>query len=300
VTRLVVVGPEDFEALQDLRDHGIDFEVWQQAPSLATEVDAILVAPRSVELLREILPRAKHLRWIHTLSAGVESLPFDELRKTNVIVTNSRGLYADALGEFAVAAMLWFAKDLRRLVRNQAAKKWEPFDVEWLQGKTVGIIGYGGIGQAVGRRAEAMGMRVLPVRRSEGNIDKVIPGSDYVVLSAPLTPATRGLMSAARIAKMRATAILINISRGAVVDESALVEALRTKRIHGAVLDVFETEPLPPDHPLWSLDNVLISPHSADHTSDAHERALRFFRENFARFERGEKLKNFVDKDQQY
>ena len=212
-------------------------------------------------------------------------------------MTNSRGLYADALGEFVIAAMLWFAKDLRRLVRNQAARKWEPFDVEWLQGKTVAVIGYGGIGSAIGRRAEAMGMHVLPVRRSAGDVDDVIAKSDYVVLSTPLTPATHGLMNAGRIAKMRSHAVLINVSRGTIVDEHALIDALREKRIRGAALDVFETEPLPPDHPLWALDNVLISPHSADHTSDAHERAMRFFLENFRRYERGEKLGNIVDLD---
>ena len=143
-------------------------------------------------------------------------------------------------------------------------------------------------------------MRVLPVRRREGDVDDAITQSDYVVLSTPLTPSTRGLISRARITKLRASAVLINVSRGAVVDENALVGALREKQIRGAALDVFETEPLPPDHPLWSLENVLISPHSADHTSNAHERAMRFFLENLRRFERGEKLENIVDLDVGY
>lgn len=291
--QLHVLAPPDFRPIELLRDAGVESVPVQQA-------EVILVAPRSAPRLRDLLPLAKQLRWIHTLAAGVESLPFDVLRRSGITVTNSRGLYGDALGEFAIAAMLWFAKDLRRLVRNQAAKQWEPFDVEWLQGTTVAVIGYGGIGGAIGRRAEAMGMRVLPVRRSEGDVDEAITKSDYIVLSTPLTPATRGLMHAGRIAKMQSHAVLINVSRGAIVDEQALIDALREKRIRGAALDVFETEPLPPDHPLWSLDNVLISPHSADHTSDAHERAIRFFLDNLGRYERGEKLGNVVDLEAGY
>ena len=293
MTQVHVLAPPDFRALELLRDAGV-----QSVP--VQEAEAILVAPRSALQLRELLPTAKNVRWVHTLGAGVESLPFEVLRRSGITVTNSRGLYADALGEFVIAAMFWFAKDLRRLVRNQAARKWEPFEVEWLQGKTVAVIGYGGIGSAIGRRAESMGMHVLPVRRSAGDIDDVIAKSDYIVLSTPLTPATRGLMNEERIAKVQSHAVLINVSRGAIVDEHALIGALREKRIRGAALDVFEIEPLPPDHPLWALDNVLISPHSADHTSDAHERAMRFFLENLGRFERGEKLGNIVDLEAGY
>ncbi|HEX9163659.1 MAG TPA: D-2-hydroxyacid dehydrogenase [Thermoanaerobaculia bacterium] len=298
MTRLVVLGPPSFPALDLLRASRVDYVASEELATLRDSVsgtDAILITPRYARLLGELLPFATRLRWIHALAAGVDQLPFDALRTISVTVTNSRGLYADALGEFAIAAMLWFAKDLRRLERNHAAHRWEPFTVARLEGKTAGIVGFGGIGRAVGRRAEAMGMRVLPVRSREGSIDEVIAASDYIVLSTPLTAATRGLLNAARIASMRSTAVLVNVSRGAVVDQRALVEALRERRIRGAALDVFETEPLPPDHPLWTLDNVLISPHSADHTDDAHERAIRFFLSNLSRFERGETLENIVD-----
>ena len=133
----------------------------------AARADAVLLAPRYGASLTELWRELEHVRWIHTLAAGVEALPFDLLRRSNVIVTNSRGLYADSLGEFAVAAMLWFAKDLRRLVRNQEARRWEPYTVERLEGRTAGIIGYGGIGAAIGRRAAALGMHVLKVRRRQ-------------------------------------------------------------------------------------------------------------------------------------
>jgi phosphoglycerate dehydrogenase-like enzyme len=303
LTRLVIVTPPDFGPLQLLRDRGVQFfaedNVELLRPALA-DAEAMMSAPRSASLLREILPHAKSLRWLHTLSAGVETLPFDELLGRDIVVTNSRRIYAEALGEYGIAAMLWFAKDLRRLVDNQSARRWEPFTVERLDGKSVGIIGYGGIGRAIGRRAEALGMRILPVSRREGDIDAVIPESDYIALTTPLTHTTRGLMSAARIAKMRTSAVLINVSRGAVADEAALVDALRNRRIRGAALDVFETEPLPPDHPFWTLDNVLLSPHSADRTADGHDIAMRFFLENLGRFERGEPLENIVDKAEQY
>ena len=257
------------------------------------DADAILLAPRFGSQLRALLPRAKRVRWIHALAAGVETLPFDLLRDTGVIVTNSRAIYAEALGEFAIAAMLWFTKDLRRLVDNQRAHKWEPYTVERLEGKSAGIIGYGGIGRAIGRRAESLGVRVMAARR--GDAIEPLMECDFVVLSTPLTPATRGMIGAAHLARMKAAAVLINVSRGAVVDEPALVEALRSRHIRGAALDVFEVEPLPESSPLWSLDNVLISPHTADHTADAHDIAMTFFLENLGRFRRGEALENVVD-----
>lgn len=297
--RLAVFAPPDFAPLALLRETS-DVTVVETIE----DADAILLAPRFGSRLVDHWQQMRNVRWIHTLAAGVETLPFDLLRSRETVVTNSRGLYAGALAEFVIAAMLWFAKDLRRLLINQAAHRWEPFTVERLEGRTVGIIGYGGIGRAIGRRAAGLGMNVAGVRRrqefGEATIDDVLRTSDYVVLSLPLTPASRGLISAERIASMRAESVLINVSRGAVVDESALVEALAAKRIRGAALDVFSVEPLPPEHPLWTLENVLISPHSADHTSDSHERAMRFFLENLRRFQRGEPLENVVDKDLQY
>lgn len=310
MTRLLVIAPSDFAPLELLRRDVPDVAVsiGTDADSLradAASADAVLIAPRYGSLLtdlwRELTGR---VRWIHTLAAGVDFLPFDLLRRTDVVVTNSRHLYADALGEFAIAAMLWFAKDLRRMVRNQDRQRWEPYTVERLEGRTVGIIGYGGVGEAAGRRAAALGMRVLPIRRrqelGEPTIDEVIAQSDYVLLSTPLTPGTFRLLSRERIAAMKPTAVLINLGRGATVDEEALVDALRSRRIRGAALDVFEVEPLPPGHPIWELDNVLISPHTADHTDDAHFRAMQFFIENLRRFRAGESLVNVVDKIEQY
>lgn len=307
--RLLVIAPPEFAPLELLRREAPDVELMigtdvEVLRCDAPRADAILIAPRYGSTLIELWRELGNARWIHTLAAGVEFLPFDLLRTSSIVVTNSRGLYADALGEFAVAAMLWFAKDLRRLVRNQAAQQWEPFTVERLEGRIVGIIGYGGIGRAVGARATALGMRVIGVGRrqelGEPTIDDALRQSDYVVLSTPLTPRSYQLISRERIALMKPTAVFINVGRGATVDEEALIEALREGRIRGAALDVFRTEPLPPDHPLWQLDNVLLSPHTADHTDDAHVRAMQFFVENLRRFRAGESLENVVDKIEQY
>jgi len=307
--RLLVIAPPQFAPLEMLRREAPDVElsVGIDPESLRAEArraDAVLIAPRYASVLTALWRDLGNVRWIHTLAAGVESLPFDLLRRSDAVITNSRGLYADALGEFAIAAMLWFAKDLRRLLRNQDQRRWEPYDVERLEGRTAGIIGYGGIGHAVGRRAAALGMRVLTTRRrrelGDPTIEEVIAESDYVVMCTPLTPSTWRLMSRERIAVMKPIAVFINVGRGGTVDEEALLDALLDHRIRGAALDVFDVEPLPPEHPLWQLDNVLISPHTADHTADAHLRAMSFFLENLRHFRAGESLENVVDKVEQY
>lgn len=303
--RVVVMASPSFAALGRLpRDRGVEFLIARDVESFRRFLpgaDAALISPRYGAEIREAWADLGSIRWIHSLGAGVETFPFDLLRQRDVVVTNSRGVYADGLAEFVLAAILWFAKDLRRLTQNQTARRWEPYTVQRLEGATVGIVGYGEVGRAVGRRAEAFGMSLLTLRRSGGTpLDELIPASDYLVLSAALTPDTRGLIDAKRIASMRPTAVLINVSRGAVVDEAALVDALRARRIRGAALDVFEVEPLPPAHPLWTLDNVLISPHTADHAADSHDRAMDLFLRNLDRFRTGKPLENTVDTDLGY
>jgi len=288
-------------------------EAFQRA---APDADAILNwSAGGRELLRAVLPMAPRVRWIHTRPAGLEQTLFPELIESPAVLTNGRGVFSEALGEFAIAAALFFAKDLRRMVRNQAEGVWEPFHVREIAGCTMGIVGYGDIGRAVASRARAMGMRILALRRrpelSAGDTlpDEVMPPerlpdllarSDYVVLAAPATAHTAGLIGAAEFASMQPGAVLINVGRGQVVEEAALLAALESRNIRGAALDVFEREPLPAGHPFYRLDNVLLSPHCADHTSDWRERAMRLFLENFGRFTRGEPLVNVVDKRRGY
>jgi phosphoglycerate dehydrogenase-like enzyme len=264
------------------------------------------------DLQREVFRMCPKVEWLHSRSAGLDGLLFPELVESDVRLTNASGVFSESLGEFVVGAILYFAKDLRRMIRNQAAGVWEPFDIVEVRGQTVGIVGYGDIGRSVARRVHALGMRVLGLKRHgtpasaadpfaeriygpEGLIE-MISRSDYVVAAAPLTPETVGLIGAPELAAMKPGAVLINVGRGPVVQEGALVKALSEKRIKGAALDVFDTEPLPQGHPFYKLENVLLSPHCADHTPDWLDQAMRFFLAQFERFRKGEPLKNVVEK----
>jgi phosphoglycerate dehydrogenase-like enzyme len=268
----------------------------------APEADVILNWTGSRELLRQVWRIAPRVRWVHSRSAGLDELLFPELVESAVPLTNARGVFSEILGEFAIAAVLFFAKGLRRMVRSQEAGVWDQFDTVEVAGQTVGVIGVGDIGNAVARRAEAMGMRVMGLGRADGPERKrdLLARSDFVVLSTPLTPETRGFMGEAELHAMKPEAVLINVGRGPLVDEAALIAALRERRIGGAALDVFNQEPLPAGHPYFALDNLLLSPHSADHTPDWQQRAMRLFLDNFERYRKGEPLRNVVDKPRGY
>lgn len=281
----------------------------------AAGADAILVCHTSLELLQQVWRLAPSIRWVHTLSAGLDNVLFPELIKSPATLTNSRGIYSQSLAEFAIGSVLFFAKDFRRMLRNQAVSLWERMTVEDARGRTLGIVGYGSTGEAVARLARPLGMRILALRArpelsgQDPMVNEVfgtaarlemVPRCDYLVIAAPLTAATRALIGREEICAMRRNAVIINVGRGEVVDEEALVAALTQRRIRGAALDVFEIEPLPVGHPFYRLENVLLSPHSADHTADSVERATGLFHENYGRFLRGEPLLNPVDKQRGY
>ena len=273
--------------------------------------DALFVCTTDRELLERVLQAAPRVRWVHSRFAGLEHALTPTLLERPLPLTNARGVFSRSLAEFVIAGLLYFAKDLRRMVSNQMAGVFEPFDVEEIAGRTLAIVGYGDVGRATAQRARALGMRVLAVRRrpegtrSDALADEVagfdrlrdvIGRADDVALALPLTPETRRLVGGAELAALGPTGVLVNVGRGATVDEAALVGALEEKRIKGAALDVFETEPLPSSHAFWRLDNVLLSPHCADHTKTWLADASRLFLGNLARFRRGEALLNVVDK----
>ncbi|MFY9791057.1 MAG: D-2-hydroxyacid dehydrogenase [Candidatus Sulfotelmatobacter sp.] len=276
----------------------------------AKDATVILQWSGTRELLRELLAICKNVRWVHSRAAGLDNVLFPELVESQIVLTNSRGVYSASLGEFVLGAILYFAKDFRRMIRNQDAGLWEPFDVQEIGTQTVGILGYGDIGRAVASRAHAMNMRVLATKRHvpesmDPLVDhfykpeerrEMIALCDYIVATAPLTGETRHMISDAEFAAMKPTAVVINVGRGPVIDEAALLRALTAKTIKGAALDVFEHEPLPPGHPLFKMENVLLSPHCADHTADWQDQAMLFFLKQYARFEKGEPLNNIVNK----
>jgi len=294
-TASVVVG-DSAEAFRDVADG----------------VEVIFNWSGSLSLLREVFLMCRRLRWVHSRSAGLERTLFPELVASPVTLTNGRGVFSASLGEFALAAILYFAKDFRRMVHSQRAGLWQPFDVTMVSGQTVGIVGYGDIGRAVAARARAVGMNVLGLKRHapvqhqhDPLVDQIYQPSqriemlsrcDYVVVAAPLNAETRALVGAAEFAAMKESAVVINVGRGPVISEAAMIKALSEHKIRGAALDVFDEEPLPKGHPFYSLENVLMSPHCADHTPDWLDNAMRFFIGQLERFRCGEPLLNIVDK----
>jgi phosphoglycerate dehydrogenase-like enzyme len=281
----------------------------------APEADSILSIDFTGKKLGPVLPLAARARWVHHFGTGVDGALTPEVMANTLPFTNGRGVFRTPLGEWAVGAMLYFSYDLRRVIRQQEAGVWEKFTSRMLQGKTLGIIGYGGIGTAAAERARPFGMRILALRRrtelfsndplldetfAPAQINDLMAASDYVLVAAPLTPETRGMVGAAQIAAMKPTAVIINVGRGPVIDQAALQQALEAAKIRGAALDVFEVEPLPAGHPFYKMQNVLVSPHTADHVEEFHALAYEAFFENFRRFEAGEPLINLVDKHAGY
>jgi phosphoglycerate dehydrogenase-like enzyme len=312
---VLVVAQEDDPQLAMLK--GLRHIVGREPAAFASAVkDPVVILNWSGpgKVLREVFLMCQDVRWVHSRSAGLDSTLFPELVASPVPLTNGSGVFSQSLGEFALAAILYFAKDFRRMLRNQMAGVWEQFDVEEIDGQTVGIVGYGDIGRAVAKRVRAMGMKVLATRRhppqqADPLIDQfyktealleMLAACDYVVVCLPLTTETHHMISDAQFAAMKPTAVIINVGRGPVVDEAAMVRALTAKRIKGAGLDVFEHEPLPPGDPMYRLENVLLSPHCADHTAQWLNQAMRFFLEQYRRFTSQEPLENVVNKNLGY
>ncbi|MBO0911999.1 MAG: D-2-hydroxyacid dehydrogenase [Acidobacteria bacterium] len=262
---------------------------------------------------------AKKLRWIHSQSAAVHQFMFRELVASDVLLTNSREVHAPVVAEHVMAMIFALAKKIPAATRFQQERVWGQ-EAIWrlrprdLAGRTLGLVGLGSIGRKVAKNASSLGMRVIAVRerpereRPEG-VSEVLPSSklaellsesDYVVLSVPLTPQTTGLIGRRELAAMKADASLINVGRGPLVDEAALADALGQQKIGGAALDVFDKEPLPADSPLWKLDNLLITPHTAGMSEEMWERHYSLFRENLGRYLSGEPLLGLVNKQRGY
>lgn len=316
LTVLVLATPDDTSLRRlDALPPGVRTVMGQQPEDFGEALGAaevIFHCSGGRKRLEPLLAKAPRVRWVHSRSAGVENILFPALVEGPVVVTNARGAYSRSLAEWAIAGVLFFAKGLRRLLRSQAEGRWDVFEPEEIAGRTLGIVGYGDIGRAVARHARALGMHVIALRRrpekddvahevvgSDGLHD-LMRRSDYVVVAAPMTSDTRALVGRAAISAMKPSGVLVNIGRGPVVDEAALVEALTARRIRGAALDVYEKEPLPAGHPLYSLDNVLLSPHSADNVPGWRESAVDVFVEHVKLFRSGEPLRNVVDKARGY
>ena len=294
-------------------------EGWRRTPeqdeeflAMLEEAEVLYDFPRGhVRDLTEIAP---NLRWVQGSMAGAgEVAKKAGLLETDVVVTTASGVYSGPLAEFVLMAMLQHAKNLDRLRRDRAEKAWRPAHTDTLEGKTLCIVGMGNIGRAIAERVRPFGTRVVGVKRTvreddpawrhadelypTGSLHDALGEADYVAVTLPGTPETRHLVDAGAIGAMKRGAYFVNVGRGTVVDEGALVEALQDGHLSGAALDVFEVEPLPRESPLWELESVMISPHATDMVpSLINKRQTDLFCENLRRYLDGETLVNLLDK----
>jgi len=304
-------------------------EVLSSSPQLMNRVE--LIRSQSKEHLRELLPqtdilisfsitsenfqRAKNLKWIHLAVAGVDESVFPELLKSKAIITACKGMHSHTISEHILGMILCFAKEIHLSTLRQVQKKWAFNEVMKhrfeLKGKTLGIIGLGGIGLELAKKSKCLGMQVIGMKNKlkKGekirSVDRIIPKeklpellsqSDFVALTLPLTDETFHLIGEKELAQMKNSAYLINTSRGKIIDEKALIDALENKRIAGAGLDVFEEEPLSSNSRLYDFENVIITPHVAGTMVDYFQKVARIFKENLKRFLSNRKMINLVDK----
>ncbi|MGH7948696.1 MAG: D-2-hydroxyacid dehydrogenase [Candidatus Binataceae bacterium] len=298
------------------------------AELLATGCDALL----TFRVPDDIVERTPNLKWIQLLSAGADHTPQKLIASGRVPLTTASGIHATPIAEYTIASMLAYAHKLHVSIRAQMRREWLRSGqfmatVDDLRGKTLGVIGYGSIGRETARIANALGMHVLALKRnpaeridpgwcpaglgdSDGRIpakwfgpderDAVMRESDYLTVTLPSTPHTRRFIGAKEIAAMKPDAYIVNIGRGDVIDESALVEALREKKIGGAGLDVFEKEPLPAESPLWDIESAILTPHMSGASKTYLDKACELFADNLQRFRAGQPLLNLVDRELGY
>ncbi|MFL5756975.1 MAG: D-2-hydroxyacid dehydrogenase [Chloroflexota bacterium] len=294
------------------------------------DVEVLLRGRLPADVFDRLLARAPHLRWVHSATAGVERALTPASRARGVVITNARGVFSRPIAEYVMLMILAVSRRLPQLLELQRERTWQPLEARELRDVTVGVVGLGSIGRAVAILATAFGCRVVATRRRPGSplgasgggdeeeadglleslpLDRVMPpgrlpellaASDFVVLAAPLTAGTEGMIGEEAFDVMKPSAWLVNVARGGLVDERALVRALRDGRIGGAVLDAFVDEPLPPDSALWGLPNAIVTPHTAWSSGRVLDRSIELFCDNLRRYSAGEPLRNVVDPEAGY
>lgn len=275
-----------------------------------TDAQALLLWDSFSGALKQAWAHAGELQWVHVAAAGVDAVLFDELKRSSVVLTNARGVFDRPIAEFVLASILAFAKDLHRSHDVQLARRWHHRETRTIAGSRGLIIGAGAIGRETARLLRAAGMEVRgagrTARSSDPDFGSVVDSAaladhigwaDHVVVLAPLTGVTRNLVDARVLSKVKPGAHLVNVARGPIVDEDALIAALDSGAIGGASLDVFVTEPLPDDHPLWRTRGVVVSPHMSGDVVGSDDALARQFADNARRWLDGEPLMNVVDKD---
>jgi phosphoglycerate dehydrogenase-like enzyme len=327
------IRPQDLERIQAVapgsRIVNLSMEGLADGP-----VDDVEVLHRGwlfAEVFDRLLARALHLAWVHSATSGVERALTPAALARDVLVTNARGVFSRPIAEHVLLMILAVSRHLPELLDLQRERTWQPLEGRELRELTIGIVGYGSLGRSVASLASAFGARVIAMRRRldapevrvegdpaaddgeifplEPRLDRLVgpdglpsllADSDIVVLAAPLTPETEGLIDEVAIASMKRTAWLVNVARGRLVDDRALIRALRENRIGGAALDTFRDEPLPQSSPYWELPNVILTPHTAWSSARVLERSIDLFCDNLVRYSRGEPLRNVVDPEAGY
>ena len=289
----------------------LDISVYKHMGEAEAELPgAEILITYGEDLTSELLEKdCRALKWIMVVSAGLEKLPWDTLRERGILVTNARGIHKGPMSEYTLGVILQVARKSPQLFLKQRQKNWDrTIRVDEIDGKTLGILGAGSIGQEIARKAKVFGMKTLGLNKSGRPVEhfdhmfsgkdlhQVLRESDFVVVVVPLTGETHHLLGTTEFEVMKESACLINISRGDVVDEQALIAAVRNKKIAGAVLDVFSREPLPVDSPLWDLEGVIITPHLSGRSHLYMERAMEIFGHNLEVYLRGQgEMRNVID-----
>jgi phosphoglycerate dehydrogenase-like enzyme len=320
------VRPRDLERIQAAAPGSriVNLSVEGLADGPVDDVEVLLRGWLVAEAFDRLLARAPHLTWVHSATSGVERALTPAALARDVLVTNARGVFSRPIAEHVLLMILAISRHLPELLELQRERTWQPLEGRELRELTIGIVGYGSLGRSVASLASAFGARVIALRRRptatetaragapddledfpyEATVDRVLGPdglhellgeSDIVVLAAPLTPETESMIDEAAVAAMKKESWLINVARGRLVDDTALIRALRDHRIGGAALDTFRDEPLPPSSPYWDLTNVILTPHTAWSSARVLDRSIDLFCDNLVRFSRGEPLRNVVD-----
>jgi phosphoglycerate dehydrogenase-like enzyme len=319
------IRPQDLERIRAAAPGSriVNLSVEGLADGPVDDVEVLLRGWLVAEAFDRLLARAPDLTWVHSATSGVERALTPAALARDIVVTNARGVFSRPIAEHVLLMILAVSRSLPQLLELQRERTWQPLEGRELRELTIGVVGYGSLGRSVASLASAFGARVIAMRRRaevgaepsgpaddgdvfpfEPRLDRVVgpdglhellAESDIVVLAAPLTAATENLINEAALASMKRDAWLINVARGRLVDDTALVRALRDNRIGGAALDTFRDEPLPQSSPYWDLPNVILTPHTAWSSARVLDRSIDLFCDNLRRFSRGEALRNVVD-----
>ncbi|MEE3452956.1 D-2-hydroxyacid dehydrogenase [Dialister sp.] len=313
--KLVVVNKLSDEKIAALKDAvpGSIVEAYKSPREALPHVsDADALSLWGFQNVEPFLQAGPNIRWVHSLSDGVEKLLTPSMMERPIILTNSHGIHDRSVSEHTLALLLAWYRRIPDAVRHQNAHEWiRPKGIS-LFGKTILIVGFGGIGRAIAQRAKVFETRILAVKKhlsdemfadhvyTQEEIMDVLPKADIIIAALPSTPETEKFFDAEKFRAMKKSALFINIARASVVDEPSLIEALQNGTIAGACMDVFSKEPLPPDHPFWSMENVIMTPHIASMVPDFWDKLTKLLETNYVAFAHGEKLLNEVDKKKGY